>query len=242
MTRAIVRGVACAALLWAGTALAALAPQEKCRAALAKAAGAYAACQQYALAKNTAELYWHGFGYEFPIFSAAATKCRERYARKWEKLRARPDLAETSCSVPRFLDNGDGTVTDMLTGLQWEAKTNFDGATDFAEPHDGDNRYTWGSSTNFGPNATGSAFTDFLAALNTSPCFASQCDWRLPNRDELQTISYEWAALPASTDYYWTGTVAYNQIQAWIVHSAGWAVWWSELSAGSYVRAVRGGL
>jgi hypothetical protein len=37
----------------------------------------------------------------------------------------------------RFVDNGDGTVTDTRTGLMWEQKTD-DGSI-----HDKDNVYTW---------------------------------------------------------------------------------------------------
>ncbi len=54
----------------------------------------------------------------------------------------------------RFTDNGDGTVTDALTGLAWEKKTN-DGSV-----HDQGNRYTWG-------NGDGTALTIFLTGLNT---------------------------------------------------------------------------
>jgi len=37
----------------------------------------------------------------------------------------------------RFVDNGDGTVTDNMTGLMWEKKDNSSGI------HDMDNIYTW---------------------------------------------------------------------------------------------------
>ncbi len=42
------------------------------------------------------------------------------------------------------------------------------------------------------------AFTTFLPALNSSGCFAGQCDWRLPTIYELQTILSE--AYPCATD------------------------------------------
>src|SRR2546429_7397381 len=64
----------------------------------------------------------------------------------------------------RFVDNGDGTVTDNQTGLQWEQKTTTVGSgVNLADPHDVDNSYTWSSS---GTAADGTAFTDFLATLN----------------------------------------------------------------------------
>lgn len=80
-----------------------------------------------------------------------------------------------------FRDNGDGTVTDLRTGLVWEKKSD-DGSI-----HDKDNTYTWGQNTSpFG--MTGTIVTAFLASLNTPPCFAGQCDWRIPNLEELESL------------------------------------------------------
>jgi hypothetical protein len=73
--------------------------------------------------------------------------------------------------LSRFVDNSDGTITDTQTGLIWEKKSN-DGSI-----HNWNNLYTWSST---GTAADGNAFTVFLAGLNTAPCFAGYCDWRLP--------------------------------------------------------------
>jgi hypothetical protein len=43
--------------------------------------------------------------------------------------------------------------------------------------HNKDTTYTWSTT---GTAADGTAFTVFLATLNTAPCFAGHCDWRLP--------------------------------------------------------------
>jgi uncharacterized protein DUF1566 len=68
-------------------------------------------------------------------------------------------------------DNGDGTITDTNTGLVWE-KLADDGSI-----HDKDDVYPW---TN--------AFSVKIAALNTVPCFAGHCDWRVPNLRELASL------------------------------------------------------
>jgi hypothetical protein len=80
----------------------------------------------------------------------------------------------------RFLACTDGlTVEDPETGLLWERKTTRVGV------HDVSNLYTWSST---GTAADGTAYTVFLADLNTSPGFAGHTDWRLPFISELQSI------------------------------------------------------
>src|SRR6059036_1572800 len=44
----------------------------------------------------------------------------------------------TTTTTLRFVDNGDGTVTDNQTGLQWEKKDGADGVENYADPHDVD--------------------------------------------------------------------------------------------------------
>src|SRR6185503_11153446 len=70
-----------------------------------------------------------------------------------------------------FQDNGDGTITDLNTGLKWEKKV---GSNDFenectgelgqcANPHDADNSYSWTVAT---PAFNGHVVTIFLEQLN----------------------------------------------------------------------------
>src|SRR5438093_12910544 len=78
-----------------------------------------------------------------------------------------------------YVDEGDGTVTDVNTGLMWE-KLSHDGTA-----HDDHNEYTWATAV-AGHVAT-------LNALN----FAGHNDWRLPNVRELQSIANYQSVNPA---------------------------------------------
>ena len=164
---------------------------------------------------------------------------------------------------PRFIDNGDGTVTDTTTALMWEKKTT-DGSV-----HDVGKTYTWSTGDN---NFDGTAKTDFLDKLNDvagggQHCFAGYCDWRLPNEDgqnppgtgpkELETIlDYTqgkcgggtgpcvFPALgPTQSFYYWSATTgAGTPYSAWDVNfSDGYVSDDGKTFTGS-VRAVRSGL
>jgi Protein of unknown function (DUF1566)/Right handed beta helix region len=77
----------------------------------------------------------------------------------------------------RYVDNGNGTITDRSTCLVWEKKDNAGGI------HDLNNQYQWSST---GTAMDGDAFTVFLAGLNSSG-FAGHGDWRLPTSAGLGT-------------------------------------------------------
>jgi hypothetical protein len=95
----------------------------------------------------------------------------------------------------RFVNNGDGTLSDTTTGLMWELKTGTFGPNKAtSNPHDVNRTFSWSVS---GEKPDGTAFTDFLGTLNngvsrdgrtTTGCFANHCDWRLPSYFELRTI------------------------------------------------------
>jgi hypothetical protein len=96
--------------------------------------------------------------------------------------------------IPRFIDYGDNTVTDVLTGLMWTKDANLpNGTMDWYWALDYVERMNAGKHTNYG-----------------------YTDWRLPNRKELQSLtdySRHNPALPADhpftnvqTDYYWSST------------------------------------
>jgi hypothetical protein len=148
-----------------------------------------------------------------------------------------------------YVDHGDGTITDLNTGLMWE-KLSDDGSI-----HDWDTAYTW-------PDSFGKA-----TALNGAS-FAGYTDWRIPNVKELVSITnYQFqdpslspvfhtgctpgctvatcscTKSPQVTGYYWSSTTHVpNPVQAWGVSAHGGLVIQNvkEPFATLYVRAVRG--
>lgn len=121
------------------------------------------------------------------------------------------NLAGVAWPDPRFTDNGNGTVTDNLTGLVWLTNANCFGLQN------------WQSALN-------SANT--LASGTCSLSDGSKAgDWRLPNRKEMQSlIDFENSipALPTGHpfndvkfglyDYYWASSSITGSLDhAWLV-------------------------
>ncbi|MFM7735733.1 MAG: DUF1566 domain-containing protein [Alphaproteobacteria bacterium] len=161
---------------------------------------------------------------------------------------------DTTAGIDRsYVDNGYGWVKDQRTGLMWEKKSDDDGI------HDHDRAFTWSSSD--GHLADGTVFTVFLATLNTPPCFAGYCVWRLPTSFELYTIedlgrfnpSIDPAfdnncAAPCTVTAcscthpgeYWSSTTGQHQTgMAWIVGFTNGAVMFGDKELNYYARAVR---
>jgi len=144
-------GFVCA-LVMVGLASAAVAtdPLEKCQASKLKTAGKYGFCRLKADAKAVK-------AGDPPDYS----KCDEKYGGKWTAAETKAagqcpvtgDAAAiqtqvTQCTVqlaaaiggtPRFVDNGDGTISDNVSALKWEKKTELNDSPAGGNLHDADN-------------------------------------------------------------------------------------------------------
>jgi hypothetical protein len=232
--------VAGLAVGWAGIAQAAK-TEVQCLSALYKAAGAYANCE----AKAQASFTTTGDTQKLLV---ASSKCRVKYAKNWPKLQKKFTGTGTTCDQDRFTVTAT-TVIDNLTALMWERKDN-----DCPGVHCVDTLYAW---SNAQTTADGNAFTEFVSSLNTVACFEGQCDWRLPTRDELQTIVSDpytgsrctTAACidpvfgPSQDSGYWSATSETgSDDNAWVVLFDSGGVGRDRKGInGDYARAVRGG-
>jgi len=165
----------------------------------------------------------------------------------------------SGCTSTRFVDNGDGTITDNQIGLMWEKKTGTIGTANLSDVHDVNNTYTWTTGfTSFLATLNNGASTDGGATTAITGCFAKYCDWRLPSIVELQGIVDSSATgcgsgsgsacidpIFGSTQlaFYWTGTtLAASSNGAWHVDFAYGDLGFELKTVSPYVRAVRSGL
>lgn len=144
---------------------------------------------------------------------------------------------------PRFIENGDGTVTDSMTGLIWAKMANCiqgDWATAVA------------AARNLASGQCG--LTDH----------STKGSWRMPNRNEMQSLAdrnqnneseylnqtflnpdqtvFQTAIFMhfLSSEYYWTSTTdAADPSEAWTVFSCDYGVYDIAKSATGYTLAVR---
>jgi Protein of unknown function (DUF1566)/Collagen triple helix repeat (20 copies) len=164
-------------------------------------------------------------------------------------------------TLPRYVDNGDGTVTDNQTGLMWEQTTSACGGEITCQS----DVYEWTSS---GTAADGTLFTVFLAKLNGgiyySPaagqevtdrprfCFANYCDWRIATVVDLNSVIQQPSPCstgspcidtvfgPTQPAFYWSSTSAASELPvAWGVSFDIGRVTVNSKSGDAYARAVR---
>ncbi|MFN3480893.1 MAG: DUF1566 domain-containing protein, partial [Thermodesulfovibrionales bacterium] len=118
---------------------------------------------------------------------------------------------------PRFTDNGNGTITDNLTGLVWLKDANCANAV-----------RTWSQALSDVNELNTSGTMNGNNCGDTSNGGSHQTDWRLPNRKELRSLidySQYRPALPSGhpfsnvqSNYYWSSTTyAGDTVNAWIV-------------------------
>ncbi len=154
-----------------------------------------------------------------------------------------------------YKDNGDGTITDKVTGLMWEKKSN--DSTGIL--HDVNNAYPWSDSSSV-------TIWDCLDDVNAEggKGFANHRDWRIPNVRELQSIvDYEipfpgptvasafntncggntvfTGSCTAASAYWSSSTFAGLPTNAWYVYFYFGFVNSVDKSLPLSVRAVRGG-
>jgi Protein of unknown function (DUF1566) len=159
--------------------------------------------------------------------------------------------AGTAC---RYIDNGNGTVSDLNTLLMWEKKvtgssTSFDSRGVGDCRHCVDDRYAWLTTV-----------SDWLSALNgrtgstnAQSGFAGFEDWRVPTHIELQTILLQPFPCgttpcidpifgPTAASSYWSfATLAFNPDFAWVVAFDGGFVGNINKDNDLPVRGVRSG-
>ena len=101
-----------------------------------------------------------------------------------------PDLNKVRCvrgateQSADYTDNGDSTVTDNITGLMWEQKTDDGG------PRDKDNKYTWKDALAYCENLI----------------LGGHTDWRMPTPKELERLVDLGKKSPAIDTAYFTNT------------------------------------
>jgi len=201
-------------------------PVQKCVAAKIKAAGKRANCLAGVAAKAALGK------------TADAAKCQLAFTKARDKADAAAAKKNASC---RFVDNGDGTVSDLDTLLMWEQKTgaNVDATVSWATAASEAVSAATGTSAN-GEQISGS--------------LAGHQDWRLPSIDELETIvdfnapACASAACivpvfgPTHLGDYWTITSGQTDgTKAWVIGFDDGALDVIAKSGTAATRLVRGG-
>lgn len=161
----------------------------------------------------------------------------------------------TSPPPDRFVDNGNGTVTDNQTHLMWEKK----GHPGSSALHNVDNTYTWCNATGDRAGICAGSTGNWIADVN-GEAFAGHTDWRLPKSGgitafptgdtaELESIvetghggpTINTIFGPTASNFYWSSsTYSVGPSSAWgVTFFNGDVIGASKIDV-NYVRAVRG--
>ena len=184
-----------------------------------------------------------GLGLFILLAGCAATGTKEKPAAALPAtgvtsvVREGDDASYRAGAALRFADNGDGTVTDLNTGLAWIKSGRGECDTDPPTPSRDDGgwrKYDWTNAV---------LYCERLQ-------FAGHRDWRLPNYKELVSIldlsRTDPAADPAffpdtRSDFYWTSTpFTYDPAHAWYVYFNLGYVNHASMDRYLFVRPVRG--
>jgi hypothetical protein len=128
-------------------------------------------------------------------------------------------------SAARYVDNGDGTVTDTKTGLMWQQS-------------DDSVKTIWDDP-----------LFPFPAASHCEHMIlGDHDDWRLPRIDELLTIIDHTQAMPAISpilnchnDAYWSNTIEKDHSRVWVVGFTYGGAGIFDKNDKAFVRCVREG-
>lgn len=142
----------------------------------------------------------------------------------------------------RFTANGDGTVSDAATGLRWKRCSEgqaWDGATCTGSA----TMHTWQAALQLADSASD----------------AGSSDWRLPNKNELESLvelrcsspainATFFPATPLDRPWFWSASPSgygdNTSTHAWFVYfDSGYVGWdyWVDKSKALHVRLVRAG-
>ncbi|MCI5124236.1 MAG: DUF1566 domain-containing protein [Candidatus Electrothrix sp. AR5] len=146
-------------------------------------------------------------------------------------------LIPASTPTSQFVDNNDGTVTDLKTGLMWRKCIAgvYGNLCDKGSPA----RFTWQQAL------------QRPGAVNDAGGFAGHTDWRLPNIKELVSLIEEQCVHPAinlnrfpfpDTGTVWSGSpYIFNLATAWAVNFSNGGSNTTNRQGSFAVWLVRGG-
>jgi len=149
-----------------------------------------------------------------------------------------------------FIDNGDGTVTDNMTGLMWEKKVagdsfSFDRQGIGSCLHCVDDRYDWNTAMSEWISTVNGHTNDITGSAQSG--LGGDTDWRIPTLAELLTIvdcgsppCIDPIFGPTAASFYWSATTNANFPGfAWFVDFDDGNVVFLSKDFSAHPRAVR---
>ncbi|MGC2424516.1 MAG: DUF1566 domain-containing protein, partial [Nitrospirota bacterium] len=147
----------------------------------------------------------------------------------------------------RFTDNGDGTLTDNLTGLMWMKDADCIYTSRYVSGYTPPVLQDWQDAFNFVDKLNSGAFN------NMSGYNAQYTDWRVPNVNEMESLikadspQYTWlndagfANFQQGNAYYTSTTFVGDTTEAWVIRmNCGQIFLIGKGDTSMYVEPVRG--